>query len=98
MNAEGPAPQAALEVVPRETSERIELSANRDPLDRLAAATGGKVVTDADAASLADALHSRVVTKNRVEPTRVWDRPEALLLFFGLLTVEWIVRKRSGLP
>jgi hypothetical protein len=98
MKAEGPVPQASLEIVPRETSERIELSANRDPLDRLAAATGGKVVTDAEAASLADALHSRVVTKTRVEPTRVWDRPEALLIFFGLLTIEWVVRKRSGLP
>src|SRR5262249_32834799 len=39
-------PSAALEVTARETPERVELAARRDTLDRLASATGGKVLAD----------------------------------------------------
>ena len=48
----GPIPEAPLEVIPRDTPERVELAATREPLDRLALATGGKVFRDFEAAQL----------------------------------------------
>ncbi len=92
------APEATLEVAPRMTSERVELSAARDPLERLASATGGKVFTPLDADALPPLLLSRTVVKTRTEETPLWDRPWALAMFFGVLSVEWILRKRAGLP
>ncbi len=93
-----PIPQAPLEVTLRETSERIELAAARDPLDRLAAATGGRVFTDYEADGLPPLLRSLTKQVTRVEETPLWDHPAALVLFFGILTIEWILRKRAGLP
>jgi hypothetical protein len=94
----GTEPEATLEITPRQTSELVDLAAARDPLDRLASATGGRVFTVADADQLPGILRSRSVTKTHIEETTLWDRPWALALFFGILTFEWILRKRVGLP
>lgn len=96
--ATGPGPEATLEIRPRQTSELVELAAARDPLDRLAEATGGRVFTTAEAGELPGLLRGRMVVKTRTEETTLWDRPWALGLFVGLLTVEWVLRKRVGLP
>lgn len=97
-SAASPPPEAALEFTPRQTSELVELSAARDPLERLAAATGGRVFTVADADQVPSVLHGRIIIKTRTEETTLWDRPWALGLFFGILTFEWVLRKRVGLP
>ncbi len=91
-------PEAAFEVTARETSERIELAAVRDPLDHLASTTGGRVFADADAQELAPLVRSRTKVTTRAVETPLWDQPAALLLFFAILTVEWVARKRVGLP
>jgi hypothetical protein len=93
-----PVPEATLHITARETSEQVELAATRDPLDRLAAATGGRVIADFEADLLPPMLHARTQTVTRTEETRLWDQPASLLLFFAILTVEWIGRKRLGLP
>jgi hypothetical protein len=98
LKAEGAPPEAVLEVVPRETSERIELAASRDALDRLASATGGRVFADIEANELPKLLTARTRQTIRTEELPLWDRPWALLLFFAILSVEWVVRKRAGLP
>jgi hypothetical protein len=100
MKAEGISkdPEANLEVVSRESSELVELAAARDPLEQLASSTGGKVLTDVETDALPELLRKRSVVKVRVEPTRLWERPEALILFFIILSIEWVVRKRAGLP
>jgi hypothetical protein len=98
LKAEGAAPEATLEVVPRETTEHIELAASRDALDRLAAATGGRVFTDVEANELPKLLSARTRENVRTEEFPLWDRPWALLVFFAILSVEWVVRKRAGLP
>lgn len=94
----GPIPEAPLEVIARDTPERVELAAARDPLDRLAAATGGKVFADHEAAGLPALLKSRTKAVEKTEETPLWDHPGALILFFTILSAEWIVRKRAGLP
>jgi hypothetical protein len=91
-------PEARLDVIARETSETVELAAVRDPLDRLAAVTGGRVLADHEADQLAPLLRARTKTVSRTEETPLWDQPLALIVFFGILTIEWIVRKRLGLP
>lgn len=91
-------PEARLDVVERESSEIVELAAARDPLERLAAATGGRVLADHEADQLAPLLRARTRTVTRSEETPLWDQPAALLFFFGLLTFEWVARKRLGLP
>jgi hypothetical protein len=98
LRAEGPPLEAPLEVTTRPTSERIELAAARDPLERLAAATGGAVLTPDRVDEIPDLLARRATVRTRTESARLWDRPEALLLFLGLMTIEWITRKRAGLP
>ncbi len=94
----GPIPEASLEVVDRDTPERVELAAARDPLDRLAAATGGKVFLDFEAARLPPLLQSRSRPVERTAEVPLWDHPATLILFFALLTAEWALRKRAGLP
>ncbi len=93
-----PAPEATLEVVARDSPERVELAAARDPLDRLAAATGGAVVADYQADTLPPLLRARSRETVRTEETPLWDSPPALLLFLTIVTVEWVARKRVGLP
>jgi hypothetical protein len=98
LKADGAPPEAILEVADRQTSERVELSALRDPLDRLASATGGQVFSDVEANALPPLLKSRTSETVKTEELPLWDRPWALLLFFTVLSAEWIVRKRAGLP
>jgi len=94
----GPIPEAPLEVAARDTPERVELAAARDPLDRLAAATGGKVFADFQAAGLPALLKARSKPVIKTAETPLWDHPGTLALFFAILTAEWILRKRAGLP
>lgn len=95
---EGKPIEAPLEVIEQETSERVELAASRDGLDRLASATGGHVFADYEAGKLSDLLKSRIKVVDRKVETPLWDGPGALLFFFSLLTLEWVMRKRLGLP
>lgn len=94
----GRAPEAHLEVTATETSERIELAARRELLESLSSSTHGRVLADYEVDRLPELFASRILSRVRTEELSLWDRPGALLLFFGLLTVEWIVRKRLGLP
>jgi hypothetical protein len=98
LDASPQAPKAALDVVARDTSERIELAAARDPLDRLAAATGGRVVADFEADRLPSLFHARTREIIRTAETPLWDHPATFLLFVAVLTAEWVARKRAGLP
>jgi hypothetical protein len=91
-------PEATFSVNARDSSERVELAAARDPLDRLAAATGGRVFTASEATQLAPLLRARTRVVTRTLETPLWDQPAALILFFTILTVEWVARKRVGLP
>ena len=96
--ATGAMPESRIDIVGRQTSEIVELAANRDPLDRLASATGGRVLIDYEASQLGPLLRARAKTVSRTEETPLWDQPIALMVFFGILTLEWVARKRLGLP
>ncbi len=91
-------PEARLEVVERATSERVELAAAREPLEQLASATGGRVFADFEAGELPPLLRARNKSIVRTVETPLWNQPAVLLIFVGILTVEWVARKRFGLP
>ena len=71
----GPIPEAPLEVIPRDTPERVELAASREPLERLAVATGGKVFRDFEAAQLPAYLKAKTKPVERSEEVPLWDHP-----------------------
>ena len=77
--------------------ELSELTVDRDFLNKMAALADGRVVGVGAAASLIDLFGepSRVV-EERLETT-LWDTWPVLLLFVGVVTAEWIVRRRGGL-
>ena len=56
------------------------------------------MLADHEAEELAPLLRARTKQTTRVVETRLWDQPAYLLLLFGILTVEWVARKRFGLP
>ncbi len=99
---------AALEVIEPSAarSERVELAAARAPLEQMADATGGSVVDETEFDRLLALLASQSRDRARF-PTRpnagprmivLWDQPATLILFLTLLTIEWVARKRLGLP
>ncbi len=65
-------------------------------LRTLAAATGGRVVTGAVPADLADVFRLDTAIAPRLEDD-VWHRATVLVALIALLTIEWFLRRRWGL-
>jgi uncharacterized membrane protein len=71
---------------------------NRELLEHVASAGGGKFYqADQLATLLSDLVHERREVSHRVE-TELWDAPVVLLLITILFCTEWLMRKRSDLP
>jgi hypothetical protein len=90
--------RARFEVLPPDGEELSDLSANRALLEQIATASGGKVYTPETLGELTEALSTRAATREVMVrlPARLswW----VLGLVAALLTVEWVLRKWSGLP
>lgn len=85
-------------VAPVQSVEKIELSADRAALEQLAKASGGVVVAPRDAASLLERLgptSQPIVEEDRYP---LWHSWPLLAMIACLLTSEWILRKKTGLP
>jgi hypothetical protein len=81
----------------RRSAELANVTSTRKDLNLLARLTEGKVVAPDRARDLWDAFgEGGTVVKERHERT-LWDRPWVLILLIGLLTAEWVLRKRGGL-
>ena len=86
-----------LVVTTRNPVELAELTADRDFLNRATSMTGGRLAEIDDLESLVASFGApKEVLKERRNVT-LWDKWPLLLAFFGFLTTEWIVRRRSGL-
>lgn len=86
-----------LVVTTRNPIELAELTADRDFLNRAAQMTGGMVVEPPHATKLSGAFGApKEVLKERQSVT-LWDKWYLLVLFLGLLTTEWVTRRRTGL-
>ena len=87
-------------VRPEPGREAIELSADPAGLARLSEAGGGRLVGLDQAGKLAQDLAARLKPqwREQLETYSLWDNYAALLVVLALLSVEWIWRKRIGLP
>ncbi len=87
-----------LYVSDRATLELSELSSNRKLLSQIATASRGQLFFPDQVGQIADQFRSPEFTAQDREETELWDHWLILLVFFGLLTSEWVVRKVNGLP
>lgn len=86
-----------LVVTTRNPVELAELTADRDFLNRATTTTGGRLAELNDLDSLVSSFGApKEVLKERRNVT-LWDKWPLLIAFLGLLTTEWILRRRSGL-
>jgi uncharacterized membrane protein len=77
--------------------EYYSAAQNSDLLKRIAADTGGKYYTPAEAQSLLDDLIYRQTPYSERVTKDLWDMPVNFMLIIGLLSAEWFLRKREGL-
>ncbi|MEM6278313.1 MAG: hypothetical protein AAF733_02465 [Verrucomicrobiota bacterium] len=81
----------------RNPVELAELTADRDFLNRATQVTGGRLTELHEIESLLSSFGSPRETLKERRNVTLWDNWPLLLTFLGLLTTEWILRRRSGL-
>ena len=84
-------------VAARESGERTLLSINEDVLRQISAASGGSYFREEQCDELVGALKG--LSDGRIEErdTVLWQEWPWFAAIVGLLTLEWILRKRSGM-
>jgi uncharacterized membrane protein len=70
---------------------------NSGLLKRLSSATGGRYYTPDNLRTLASDISFIDKGASRIEDKDLWDMPFLFLLLMGLISTEWILRKRKGL-
>ena len=84
-------------VTAKQPSEEVDITATRNQVERVAAATGGTVLTPSEYVKLdADFGGGSKRISDRVE-FHLWSLPPLFLLVIAFLTTEWILRKRASL-
>lgn len=82
----------------RTSTELANISCNRQFLQQLSAGTGGELLEPWQLSELLEMIQPEEQEGQAVEEQSLWDTWPAMLLFFFLLTTEWIIRKMNGLP
>ncbi|HEY2954418.1 MAG TPA: hypothetical protein VGK89_04105 [Candidatus Eisenbacteria bacterium] len=67
-------------------------------LAAVAQASGGRVATAAHVARWARTLPARALARGRSESLRLWESPWVFAVVVGALGLEWLGRRRRGLP
>lgn len=84
-------------VITKNPIELAELTASREIPTRMASLTGGAVAFPGNAAALVDLFgETKEVVKEKRE-TPLWHSWPLFLVFIGLVTTEWVLRKKGGL-
>jgi hypothetical protein len=71
---------------------------DRSTLQRMAEASGGQVADAAHVGGLARHVARRAAAAGRVRERRLWEDPLVYAVVVGLLSSEWLLRRRRGLP
>lgn len=77
-------------------AENFRTEQNRDLLERLAAQTGGRYYTPANASDLVDEIDFSEAGLSVRETHDLWDMPLAFILLAALKATEWLLRRRWG--
>lgn len=80
------------------TGELSELSANRELLTKIATAAQCRVILPDQLNEIPNLIRPPNTNSILQSETTLFDHWLTMLLFFSLLTTEWVVRKLSGLP
>jgi len=95
----GPDPiETGLYVHEKTTLELSDLSANQDLLTRLADVSQGRVFEPHELDGLPEMFQAPGQNVSLRSEMVLWDHWLVLVLFFALLTTEWVIRKLNGLP
>jgi uncharacterized membrane protein len=79
------------------TEEYHNAAMNSGLLKRLSAETGGRYYSSNGARTLPEDISYIDKGASRMEEKDLWDMPFLFLLLIGLISTEWILRKRKGL-
>ena len=86
-------------LVRRQMSQELaNVSCNRVLLTQLAELTNGAVVEPYEAERLISLVQPKDRPEEKLKERTLWDHWLVLLIFFTLLTSEWVLRKLNGLP
>ncbi|MBC7968232.1 MAG: hypothetical protein H7Z17_20185 [Fuerstia sp.] len=80
------------------SQELANVSCNRALLTQLAELTNGAVVEPYEAERLISLVQPKDRPEEKLKERTLWDHWLVLLIFFTLLTSEWVLRKLNGLP
>ena len=86
-----------LVVTTRNPVELAELTSDREFLKRATSLTGGEMVELGNLDALLTSFGAPKETLTERRNITLWDTWPLLLTFLGVLTTEWILRRRSGL-
>jgi hypothetical protein len=89
---------AELQVQEPSTSELSDISGNRPLLETMAEFTEGRMLLPHEATQIPDIFRTVTDTTTERSELALWNSWPYLLLFFALLTTEWVLRKLNGLP
>ncbi len=89
---------ASLFVSPPAIRELADLSADEELLSQIAALSGGRMIGPDDISDLPRQLVSPQAARDVGSEVLLWCHPLLLVLVCVLLTAEWVLRKRNGLP
>lgn len=89
--------EAEITIDPRESPELRSTRCNLPLLKKIAAATGGMLVQPTAVAAVLDQLDLSPEISEQVSRRPLWTRWALLWIFLGCLTMEWILRKVTGL-
>jgi uncharacterized membrane protein len=77
--------------------EMTDTRLNTSLLQRIALASGGRLVTDAEVSALADTLRARLPAATLAASRDLWNSVWSFMAIVALLSAEWILRRRWGL-
>ncbi|HRA89100.1 MAG TPA: hypothetical protein PK992_13545, partial [Planctomycetaceae bacterium] len=80
------------------SQELANVSCNRELLTQLAEQTGGALVEPYEAERLVSLIKPNDRPEEKLRERTLWDHWFVVLIFFALLTSEWVLRKLNGLP
>jgi hypothetical protein len=90
--------QSEILVSRQASAELANVSCNRDLLKQLADLSGGELIEPFDTERLVSLVQPMNQTSQKIQERTLWDHWIVMLLFFTLLTSEWVIRKLNGLP